>query len=125
MKVVIWRVAEQAEDIKFVGSVLYDDVVRVVSFSPSQKLLAVGNEGRKISLLVVDDEFHCGGELCAAAGVSCLSWSADSRFLASGGEDMQISVWDLMKETVLFQLPKGKDWFCGVAFSPLNNWLAT
>jgi WD40 repeat protein len=125
MKVVLWRVSQKAEDCQFVGAVLYEDVVRAVAFCPSQKLLAVGDESRKISVLVVDEKFECGGVLTCAAGVRCLSFSHDSRFLASGGEDMQISVWDLMKETVIFQLPKAKDWFCGVAFSPLNNWLAT
>jgi len=125
MKVVVWKISEIGEECKHVGSLLYDDVVRACTFSPSQQLLAVGDESRKISMLIVNKDFQLGCELPCPAGVRSLSFSQDSRFLASAGEDMQVSVWDLIKETVLFQLPKAKDWYCGVAFSPLNNWLAT
>jgi len=125
MKVVIWRVSDKHEDCQLLGSLLYEDVVRAVAFSPCSTLIAVGDESRMISMLVVGKNFERASELPCPAGVRCLSWSADSRFLASGGEDMQISVWDLLQETVLFRLPKTNDWYCGVAFSPTNNWLAT
>jgi len=125
MKTVVWQVEATGEDCKFLGSILFDDIVRIVAFSPSGKLLAVGSESRSITMLVVGDNFEKASELACQAGVRCLCWSADSRFLASGGEDMQISVWDLVMESVIFQLPKVKDWYCCLAFSPVSNWLAS
>lgn len=36
---------------------------------------------------------------------------------------MQVTVWDVPAEKVVFQLPKSKDWCCDVSFS--SAWLAT
>jgi WD40 repeat protein len=125
MKTVVWSVSDNDENCKFLGSIAFRDIVHATAFSPSGKMLAAGGENRLIDLLLVDRDFDKATELQSAAGVRCLSWSADSRFLASGGEDMQISVWDIITEQVIFQLPKATDWYCSVAFSRDNMWLAT
>lgn len=54
----------------------------------------------------------------------CLAWSAESRFIASGGEDLCVFVWDLLSERIVLQLPRARDWLCSVAFSEDNKWLA-
>merc|ERR1711879_1056453 len=94
------------------------------AFSPSCKLLAVAGEDCTIMALKVDSDFQKATLLRSVAGVRCLAWTSDSRFLASGGEDLQVSVWDLIAEIVVFQLPKVRDWILSVAFSPDGQWLA-
>jgi len=125
MKTVMWQVSAKKEDCKYLGSILFDDIVHATAFSPSGKLLAVGGENRRIELLIVARKFEKACDLPCAAGVRCLAWCPDSRFLAEGGEDMQVSVWDVYSETVVLQLPKVKDWICSLAFSCDQRWLAT
>jgi WD40 repeat protein len=128
MKTVLWKVSTIGDDCSQLGTVLSDDIVHAVAFSPSGELLATGGEGKVISLLLVQKSFEQAGTLICPAGVRSISWSPDSHFLASGGEDMQISVWDLLTEQVIFQLPKAKDWLCAVAFSPARTrelWIAS
>lgn len=124
MKTIIWQVSREQEECKFLGSILSPDIVHATEFSPNGKLLAVGGENRTISLLAVESKFEKAVDLLCPAGVLCLSWSSDSRFLASGGEDMQVSVWDLSSERVVIQLPKQKDWVCGVALSSRSDFVA-
>merc|ERR1719281_2108448 len=78
-----------------------------------------------ISMLSVTHDFEKVLELPCAAGVTSLAWSPDSRFLVSGGEDMKVSVWNLISRQLMFQLPKAKDWICGIAFHPSMTSLAT
>jgi WD40 repeat protein len=107
------------------GNITFDNIVHAVSFSPSGKVLAVGGETNEIAMLMADDNFEKKSSLICSAGVMTLSWSPDSSFLASGGEDMQITVWSLRTDQVSFKLPKVRDWYCSVAFSPSMQWIAT
>merc|ERR1719193_2536344 len=68
--------------------------------------------------MLVDRGYEKATELPCRAGVRCLAFSPDSHFLASAGEDMQVSVWDIIAERIVFALPKEQDWISGVAFSP-------
>mmetsp|Transcript_25453 Transcript_25453/g.55652 ORF Transcript_25453/g.55652 Transcript_25453/m.55652 type:complete len:1509 (+) Transcript_25453:32-4558(+) len=124
MKTVVWQVSSQAENNRYLGSILFSDIVHAVAFAPSGKYLAVGGEDCHVTMLVVTDDFKKGAALPCPAGVRCLAFSPDSLFLATGGEDMQISVWDLLTEYVVFQLPRVDDWYCSLAFSPKGNYIA-
>jgi len=125
MKTVMWRVSSDGDSCKYLGSILFEDIVHATAFSPTGKLLAVGGENRMIATLLVDRDFEKASELLCTAGVRCLAWSPDSRFLASGGEDMMVSVFDVLSEGVVLQLPKVEDWLCSVAFSTDGRWLAS
>jgi WD40 repeat protein len=118
MKTVIWHTEDQADNCKYLGSIVFDDIVHAVAFSPSGKLLATGGEDSTVTIMMVERDFEKASELQSSAGVRCLGWSSQSRFLASGGEDMQVTVWDIMAERVIFQFPKAKDWYACTAFHP-------
>jgi len=124
MKTVVWSISPDSEDHKYLGSVLFDDIVHATEFSPSGKILAVGGENRRIEMLLVDRNFAKASELLCAAGVRTLAWSPNGRFLASGGEEDQVAVWDIITERVILQLPRQKDWICRIAFSGDTKWLA-
>lgn len=124
IKTVIWKIGRKEEDCKLQASVRAGDIVHATAFCPSGKLLAVGGEDCTITTLKVDNNFQQITSLRSVGGVRCLGWTSDSRFLASGGEDLRVSVWDLVAEVVAFQLPKASDWILSVAFSPDGQWLA-
>jgi len=124
-KAVMWHVSPGRDACEYLGSVLFDDDVYATAFSPTGKLLAVGGEGRMIAALLVDRQLETAFELPCTAGVRCLAWSSDSRFLAEGGEHTQVFVWDILAKTIVLQLPKAEDWICSLAFSCDSMWLAT
>jgi len=125
MQTVIWRLSGLAADITCIESIPCDDIVHAVKFSPCGRLLAVGSENKVLAIMVVVENFATGSEFVCPAGVRCIAWSPDSQYLASGGEDMQITVWDVCAEELAFQLPKVTDWYCALAFSPNGSWLAS
>jgi len=125
MKTVIWQFAADGNIANQVADLDFDDIVHATVFAPGGNLLAVGGENCEVAVLLVDRGFERATSLQCAAGVRCLAWSPDNRFLASGGEDMQISIWDVVDEVLALQLPKARDWYCGLAFSTDGLWLAS
>ncbi|CAJ1353282.1 unnamed protein product [Effrenium voratum] len=78
-----------------------------------------------ISILSVGKGFQKAEELLCGAGIRCLAWAPNSRFLASAGEDMRVSVWDVLFKRVVLHLPKADDWLCSISFSADSKWLAS
>ena len=56
--------------------------------------------------------------------VSCLTWSADRRLLASGAFDHTVCIWDVETQTQINRL-EGLTDVCCLAFSPDASWLVT
>eukprot|EP00927_Polykrikos_kofoidii_P030277 TRINITY_DN26070_c0_g1_i2.p1 TRINITY_DN26070_c0_g1~~TRINITY_DN26070_c0_g1_i2.p1 ORF type:complete len:2246 (-),score=402.18 TRINITY_DN26070_c0_g1_i2:72-6140(-) len=125
MRATIWRLVQNGQACNCSGSVDFPDIVHAVCFSPSGRFLAVGGENKKLSVLhaAMPRSLETFVEFNCLAGICCISWSLDSRYLASGGEDMQVTVWDVEHVSVAFQLPRGEDWICSVGFSPCGNWI--
>jgi WD40 repeat protein len=109
----------------------YKDVVHAAAFAPSGKLLAIGGEFDHIHILAAsagnrrDKAFQTGCRLSSSPGQRCLSWSPCSRFLAAGGEDKRITVWDVLSQCIAYAMPEMQDWYCVIAFSPKGGWLAS
>jgi len=118
MRVVVWTMPTEAEDFKYMGQCIFEDVVFVVKFSPDSKWLSVGTDDACVSLLSVDNNFKKLIELAAPAGVRCMAWSYDSRFLAIGGVSKTVDVWDLAAQQLTFSLPPAADWITAIVFSP-------
>merc|ERR1719262_1831772 len=118
MKTVVWKVSLEEHQNALLGTILFDDIVHAVAFSPSQNWLAVGGKTGSVALLAVNEKFQKVLELPCLAGVHCLAWSPDSRFIASGGEDMKITIWCLSTRQVAVSLPKSDDWLRQVCFAP-------
>ena len=84
------------------GLFFLDDVVHAIAFSPCGKLLAVK---ARIRLRRFSwSKFFQKATLGCATSVRCLAWSPSSHFLASGCEDMQVTVWDVPADIVVFQV---------------------
>uniref|UniRef100_A0A7E4VGH9 WD_REPEATS_REGION domain-containing protein n=1 Tax=Panagrellus redivivus TaxID=6233 RepID=A0A7E4VGH9_PANRE len=58
-------------------------------------------------------------------GLSCLSWSADGRLIATGGEDDLITVYSVVEKRVVCRGQGHKGWVAKVAFDPYSTGLNT
>lgn len=96
-----------------------------MAFDPTSKWLAAGGSDTQISLFAVDRGFEKLMELNCSCGVMSLSWSSDSRFLLSAGQDMRVTMWNAVSCQVVMQTPKAKDWYCAVVFCPDMSGFAT
>eukprot|EP00929_Paragymnodinium_shiwhaense_P066996 TRINITY_DN33688_c0_g2_i1.p1 TRINITY_DN33688_c0_g2~~TRINITY_DN33688_c0_g2_i1.p1 ORF type:complete len:1551 (-),score=392.86 TRINITY_DN33688_c0_g2_i1:269-4921(-) len=125
MQVLVWQVSESCKQFQPREAVKFSDIVHAVAFSPSGQLVAAGGEERVVTILRVDGGCKQVWEYPSTAGVRCLAWCKESTCIASAGEDMQVSVWDVHLRRLLFQLPKASDWYNTLAFSNCGSWLAS
>lgn len=121
----IWRTSDEGRCCQVARTVLFDNIVQVTRFAPSGESLAVGGEDCKVTVLAVSRDFEKACELVCAAGVRALAWTSQSRFLAVGGEEMQVCIWDVIKEIVVLQFQKRADWISSLCFGPGDLWLAS
>jgi WD40 repeat protein len=95
-----------------------DDHVIRLAWSPAGDLLAVACIGGPIYII---DSFS-GGTVRVLEGhrfgTQCLDWSHDGRYLASGGQDGKLRIWDPNSDRALRELDAGVSWVEQVAFAP-------
>lgn len=100
---------------------LSDHVVRL-EWSPDGTKVAAALVGGPVSLFAADGRFL--RELPGHGfGTLSISWSADSRLIASGGQDGLVRIWDADSGAELHKLDAGSEWVEQVAFSPVRDFL--
>lgn len=102
---------------------LQDHVVRL-EWSPDGSMLAAALIGGPVSLFAASGRFlrELPGH---AVGTLAVSWSADSRLLASGGQDGCARIWEVSSGAALHELKCGAHWVEQVAFAPVKDYLLT
>ncbi|MBL8211843.1 MAG: hypothetical protein JNK87_14090 [Bryobacterales bacterium] len=102
---------------------LGDHVVKL-AWSPNGRMLAAAAVAGPIALFDAKGLFlH---ELPGHnMGTLAVSWSADSRLLASGGQDGVARIWNVETFGERCQLQGGAQWVEQVAYSPREDYLAT
>jgi len=99
------------------GAMVFQQVLRVTTFRPDGKLLALAGDNKLITLLDVLNDFDHDGDLPCGQAVHALAWSPNLRCLAAGGEDHMVTVWDMASKHVLFQMDPVKDCIFRLAWS--------
>lgn len=97
------------------------DYIICMEWSRDGSVLAVASLGGPIML------FERGGRFLRElpGGTQSISWSADGRLLASGGQDGFACIWEVSSGRKLHRLAGGADWVEHVAFSPKKDYLLT
>jgi len=102
---------------------LGDHVIQL-EWSPDGAMLAAALIGGPVSIFGTDGRFL--RELPGHSfGTLSISWSADSRLLASAGQDGCARIWDAATGAPLHELKGGAQWVEHVAFSPVKDYLLT
>lgn len=146
----IWKVVEEEDkkvDVQHLATLTrHNKTVNVVRFSPNGEYLASGGDDAVILLwklneaaphrpnIFQDDDVDVENKenwtvvkqlRSHLEDVYDLSWSADSKFLVSGSVDNSAIVWDIKKGSRITILPDHKAFVQGVAYDPLEQYVAT
>jgi WD40 repeat protein len=114
-----------APELLVAWEVSLDDHVIDMSYSPDGQRLAAAALGGGISILRAasgDLESFLPGH---KGGTFSLSWRADSRCLASGGQDRMLRIWDVAEAIQMAQGDAGADWVEHVAYSHSGDLVAS
>lgn len=119
----------------------HEDWVSTLSFSPDSRLLASGGKDRSIKIWdiwnllthvatdkgVLKPNMNCELSILGRHedGVNALSFSSDSRVLASGCEDGTIQLWDVSSNILLSTLIGHTDWVYSLMFLCNNDILVS
>jgi len=122
----LWDPSSRRELLRIAGTTQPSDVVTIqrVVFSPNGKLLAAC-DGSEIKLY----DPASGSELRALTGhpadVTAIVFSADGRYIASGGVDGSVIIWEAAGGSIHARLAGHTATIEGLAFSPDGQWLVT
>ncbi|CAH1799444.1 unnamed protein product [Owenia fusiformis] len=146
--IMMWNIVEDKEGKptpEFLATLTrHNRAVNVVRFSPDGELLASGGDDSYIMLWKLNDtlvpvnnifqeEEAENKEIWSTfkvlrghlEDVYDLSWSKDSRYILSGSVDNSAILWDAKKGQSLKMFTEHKSFVQGVAFDPLQKYLAT
>jgi len=98
------------------------DLVLAIAWSPEGDLIAVA-AGESIYLYTNDLEHQ--GRLVAGDWTTSLAFHPQGTWLASGGRDGQMRIWDVEKQSLILELAAHKKGVNAVTFSPDGRVLAT
>jgi len=109
-----------------------DEYVTVMDWSPDGQWLAIASGSGEVMLLNVAQQQTIVLEPSADASIDCLGFSYDGQFLAAGGQNGQVRVWQIPTNLATdFLLPKlikvleySRTWVEHLAWSPTRNELA-
>lgn len=86
------------------------------AFSPCAKYLACVSQDGFLRVYCYDTMELVGRARSYYGGLSCVCWSADGKYVVTGGEDDLISVWSFLERRVVARGVGHKSWVSVVAF---------
>lgn len=113
--------------LQFHATTMLSDYVTAVTWSPDGKTLAVCSAAGEVMLAKVGEINQLSLQpLQTATGKSadCLSFSADSQFLAAGGQDGKLRIWQVNSGELITLLDNQRVWVDRLGWSPHCNQLA-
>ncbi len=112
------------------------DYVTEMDWSPDGKWLAIASGSGEVTLLDIPRKQTIAIESAETGSIDCLGFSYDGQFLAAGGQNGQVKVWRLPKNstkdlatesaspTLVKVLEHDRTWVEHLAWSPVRNELA-
>lgn len=113
--------------LQFHAKEMLSDYITAVTWSPDGKTLAVSSAAGEVMLGAVGERNELSLQpLQTAIGNStdCLSFSCDSQFLAAGGQDGKVRIWQANSGELIADLDNQRVWVDKLAWSPNRNQLA-
>lgn len=113
--------------LQFHAKAMLSDYVTAVTWSRDGKTLAVCSAAGEVMLAVVGAVNQLSLQLLQSAtgkSADCLSFSADSQFLAAGGQDGRVRIWRVNSGELIADLDNQRVWVDKLAWSPNCNQLA-
>ncbi|BAZ11999.1 WD-40 repeat protein [Calothrix sp. NIES-4071] len=107
-------------DQKFTGTL--SDYITSVRWAPVGSTLAVVSAAGEVALWQNDKL-----EILQAAtskSVDCVGFSHDGKFLAAGGQDGRVQIWDLNENNIVATLENAPAWVDKLVWNPISNQLA-
>lgn len=105
--------------------VILSDYITVVAWSTDGKTLAASSAAGEIFLLK-DGENVTYLQTANDQSVDCLAFSADGQYLAAGGQNGKVKIWQLQpgENQLITTLENAPNWVDKLAWHPQNNQLA-
>ncbi|MEL6554293.1 MAG: hypothetical protein AAFQ63_12630 [Cyanobacteria bacterium J06621_11] len=109
------------------------DYVTVMDWSPDGMWLAIASGSGEVTLLNAADRQTIVIEPAGTGSIDCLGFSYDGQFLAAGGQNGQVKIWETFSDgqstqpsppTLLKVLEHSRTWVEHLAWSPTRNELA-
>jgi len=109
------------------------DYVTAMDWSPDGVWLAIASGSGEVTLLNAADHQTITLEPAGTTSIDCLGFSYDGRFLAAGGQNGQVKIWEILSDaqstqpsppTLLKVLEHPRTWVDRLAWSPTRNELA-
>lgn len=95
-----------------------DGAINEFAFSPCGQYLATVSQDGFLRVFLYDRMELFGRMRSYFGGLLCLSWSADSKLIVTGGEDDLITVWSVVEKRVIARGQGHKSWVNAVTFDP-------
>ena len=109
------------------------DYVTVMDWSPDGKWLAIASGSGEVTLLNVAELQTIVLEPAGTTSVDCLGFSCDGQFLAAGGQNGQVKIWEIphdlsaaqpSRPKLLKVLEHSRTWVEHLSWNPTRNELA-
>lgn len=90
--------------------------INALAFSPSGNTLAICSEDGTLRLLDLNTETLTDVFTSYYGGLTCLAWSPDGVYIATGGQDDLISIWSVSDRALVARCVGHHSWVSAVAF---------
>jgi catabolite repression protein CreC len=98
---------------------LTNSTASAFDFSPDGKLLAVTTMQGHLALILWEKELLTDVFTSYYGGFTCLSFSPDSRYLLTGGQDDIVSIFSIPERRLVGRGVGHHSWVSGIAFDPI------
>lgn len=106
---------------KYIRTGIKDIVITAASLSPDGQKIALCSSSGVVLLVDTANGTTLGGFRSFFGAVLCCAWSYDGSYVAAGGEDDLIAVFDVVQQAFRVHCQGHTSWVTSVAFLPISK----